>query len=179
MLSPLLCVYSRTYNRRLLKLGCPSLLLYYSTNYRASLLTECTKYSAILCAYLHLISCNIWCIIRTMEKEANFMPLCYKVDVLAALKEKGYNTNKIRTEGLLSQSTLQKFRNHVICHDVLTVLCDPQEHLQHRGCRNRFRGIVVPDNRLNPLFWDIDFCGFWNYLQDLGSASAVPCDEPF
>ena len=39
------------------------------------------------------------------------MPLQYKVDVLAALKEKGYNTNKIRTEGLLSQSTLQKFRN--------------------------------------------------------------------
>ena len=39
------------------------------------------------------------------------MPLKYKVDVLAALKDKGYNTNKIRTEGLLSQSTLQKFRN--------------------------------------------------------------------
>ena len=39
------------------------------------------------------------------------MPLRYKVDVLNALKEKGYNTNKIRTDGLLSQSTLQKFRN--------------------------------------------------------------------
>ena len=39
------------------------------------------------------------------------MPLVYKIDVLIALKEKGYNTNKIRTEGLLSQSTLQKFRN--------------------------------------------------------------------
>ena len=39
------------------------------------------------------------------------MPLVYKIDVLNALKEKGYNTNKIRTEGLLSQSTLQNFRN--------------------------------------------------------------------
>ena len=39
------------------------------------------------------------------------MPLQYKIDVLAALKKKGYNTNRIRTEGLLSQSTLQKFRN--------------------------------------------------------------------
>ena len=39
------------------------------------------------------------------------LPLVYKIDVLNALKEKGYNTNKIRTEGLLSQSTLQKFRN--------------------------------------------------------------------
>ena len=39
------------------------------------------------------------------------MPLCYKIDILAALKEKGYNTNRIRVEGLLIQSTLQKFRN--------------------------------------------------------------------
>lgn len=39
------------------------------------------------------------------------MPLKYKIDVLAALKEKGYNTSRIRAEGLLSQSTLQKFRN--------------------------------------------------------------------
>ena len=39
------------------------------------------------------------------------MPLKYKIDVLSELKAKGYNTNKIRTEGLLSQSTLQKFRN--------------------------------------------------------------------
>lgn len=46
-----------------------------------------------------------------MEEEANFMPLKYKVDVLNALKEKGYNTTVIRAKGLLSQSTLQKFRN--------------------------------------------------------------------
>ena len=38
------------------------------------------------------------------------MPLQWKINVLAALKEKGDNTNKIRTEGLLSQSTLQKLR---------------------------------------------------------------------
>ena len=38
------------------------------------------------------------------------MVLLYKIDVLNSLKEKGYNTNKNRTEGLLSQSTLQKFR---------------------------------------------------------------------
>ena len=40
------------------------------------------------------------------------MPLQYKIDVLTSLKEKGYNSNRIRTEGLLSQSTLQKFRNN-------------------------------------------------------------------
>ena len=52
------------------------------------------------------------------------MPLCYKIDVLAALKEKGYNTNKIRTEGLLSQSTLQKFRQQQgVSWENLETLC--------------------------------------------------------
>lgn len=52
------------------------------------------------------------------------MPLQYKVDVLAALKEKGYNTNRIRTEKLLSQSTLQKFRdNQGVSWENLEVLC--------------------------------------------------------
>lgn len=60
-----------------------------------------------------------------MEKEAIFLPLKYKVDVLAALKEKGYNTNKIRTEGLLSQSTLQKFRNKQgVSWENLEKVCD-------------------------------------------------------
>jgi putative transcriptional regulator len=59
-----------------------------------------------------------------MEKEANFVPLQYKVDILAALKEKGYNTNRIRTEGLLSQSTLQKFRNNQgVSWENLETLC--------------------------------------------------------
>lgn len=52
------------------------------------------------------------------------MPLCYKIDVLNALKEKGYNTNKIRTEGLLSQSTLQKFRQQQgVSWENLETLC--------------------------------------------------------
>lgn len=53
------------------------------------------------------------------------MPLRYKIDVLAALKEKGYNTNRIRTEGLLSQSTLQKFRsNQGVSWENLEKLCE-------------------------------------------------------
>ena len=52
------------------------------------------------------------------------MPLRYKIDILNALKEKGYNTNKIRTEGLLSQSTLQKFRNQQgVSWENLETLC--------------------------------------------------------
>ena len=52
------------------------------------------------------------------------MPLQYKIDILNALKEKGYNTNKIRTEGLLSQSTLQQFRNQQgVSWENLETLC--------------------------------------------------------
>ena len=59
-----------------------------------------------------------------MEKEALYMPLRYKINVLAALKEKGYNTNRIRTEGLLSQSTLQKLRTgQGLSWDNLETLC--------------------------------------------------------
>ena len=59
-----------------------------------------------------------------MEKEAILMPMRYKTDVLSALKEKGYNTNKIRTEGLLSQSTLQKFRQQQgVSWENLETLC--------------------------------------------------------
>lgn len=38
------------------------------------------------------------------------MPIVYKIEVLPALKRAGYNTNRIRKEKLLSESTLQKFR---------------------------------------------------------------------
>lgn len=39
------------------------------------------------------------------------MALVYKIDVLAALKEKGYNTNKLRKEKILAESTIQKLRD--------------------------------------------------------------------
>ena len=52
------------------------------------------------------------------------MPMRYKIDVLNALKEKGYNTTRIRAEGLLSQSTLQKFRNQQgVSWENLETLC--------------------------------------------------------
>lgn len=38
------------------------------------------------------------------------MPLRYKVNILAALKEKGYNTNRLRKEKLLGESTIQQLR---------------------------------------------------------------------
>lgn len=38
------------------------------------------------------------------------MPISYKFDVIKALKEAGYNTNRIRKEKIIGESTLQKLR---------------------------------------------------------------------
>ena len=38
------------------------------------------------------------------------VPLTYKVDILQALKGKGYNTNVLRKDKLLAESTVQKLR---------------------------------------------------------------------
>lgn len=39
------------------------------------------------------------------------MPLIYKINVLQALKDKGYNTNRLRKEKILAESTIQKLRD--------------------------------------------------------------------
>lgn len=53
-----------------------------------------------------------------------YMPLQYKVNVLTELKNRGYNTNRIRTEALLSQSTLQKLREGKgVSWDNIETLC--------------------------------------------------------
>ena len=38
------------------------------------------------------------------------MALIYKMDVLQALKERGYNTTRLRREKLLAEGTIQKLR---------------------------------------------------------------------
>ena len=40
------------------------------------------------------------------------MPIVYKIDVLTALKEKGYNTTKLRKDKLLGESTIQQLREN-------------------------------------------------------------------
>ena len=51
--------------------------------------------------------------------------LKYKIDVLAALKEKGYNTNKIRTEKIMGEAMLQKIRKgEMVSWSVFEKLCD-------------------------------------------------------
>ena len=38
------------------------------------------------------------------------MPLQYKIDVISALKEKGFNTNALRKEKLLAEGVIQSLR---------------------------------------------------------------------
>lgn len=52
------------------------------------------------------------------------MGLQYKTDIIQALKEKGYNTTRIRKEKLLSESTLQKLRkNQGVAWENLERIC--------------------------------------------------------
>ena len=66
------------------------------------------------------------------------MPLDYKIDVLAELKAAGYNTNRIRQEGLLSQATLQRLRSgEPLAWSSLEALCrllrcQPGDILEYR-----------------------------------------------
>ncbi len=39
------------------------------------------------------------------------MPVKYKIDILAALKEKGYSSTRIRNEKIMGQATLQQLRH--------------------------------------------------------------------
>ena len=52
------------------------------------------------------------------------MPIKYKIDVIDALKAAGYSTYKIRKEKIMSESTLQKFRNgEIVNADNMALIC--------------------------------------------------------
>ena len=59
-----------------------------------------------------------------MKKEAYFMAIRYKVDVLAELKKKGYTSTKIREEKLIGQSYLQQLRHReLVSWKTLDTIC--------------------------------------------------------
>lgn len=52
------------------------------------------------------------------------MPIRYKIDVLDALKQAGYNTYRIRQEKLIGESMLQKIRcGQMVSWSVLDTIC--------------------------------------------------------
>ena len=53
------------------------------------------------------------------------MPIVYKKDILAALKEAGYNTNRLRKEKLLSEGVIQSLReNKYIALQNISKICE-------------------------------------------------------
>ena len=53
------------------------------------------------------------------------MPIVYKIDILAALKEKGYNTNRQRKEKLLAEGVIQSLReNKYIALQNISKICE-------------------------------------------------------
>ena len=53
------------------------------------------------------------------------MGMQYKLDVIAALKDAGYNTNRIRKEKIMGESMLQKIRSgQMVSWATLETICD-------------------------------------------------------
>jgi len=52
------------------------------------------------------------------------MGMKYKIDVIAALKDAGYNTNRIRKEKIMGESMLQKIRSgQMVSWATMETLC--------------------------------------------------------
>ena len=52
------------------------------------------------------------------------MPMKYKVDVIATLKDKGYNTSTIRKEKIMGEAMLQKIRSgQMVSWATLETIC--------------------------------------------------------
>lgn len=53
------------------------------------------------------------------------MPIKYKIDVLAALKEKGYPSTRLRKEKLIGEATIQRLRHRQsVSFEILSKLCN-------------------------------------------------------
>ncbi len=53
------------------------------------------------------------------------MPVQYKIDVVAALKEAGYSSTRIRKEKLIGEATMHRLRHmQSVSYDVLAKLCE-------------------------------------------------------
>ena len=52
------------------------------------------------------------------------MPIKYKIDIIAALKNKGYSSYRIRSEKLIGEATLTKIRNgQLVSWENISTIC--------------------------------------------------------
>lgn len=53
------------------------------------------------------------------------MAMKYKIDIISALKEAGYNTSRIRKEKIMGEAMLQKIRSgQMVSWAILETICD-------------------------------------------------------
>lgn len=53
------------------------------------------------------------------------MGMKYKIDIIAALKDAGYNTNRIRKEKIMGEAMLQKIRSgQMVSWATMETLCE-------------------------------------------------------
>ena len=53
------------------------------------------------------------------------MAMKFKIDIIAALKEAGYNTSRIRKEKIMGEAMLQKIRSgQMVSWAILETICD-------------------------------------------------------
>ena len=68
--------------------------------------------------------CDIMYLQGNYSKRGDKMPVKYKIDVLPALKAKGYSAYRLRKEKLLSERTIQSLRDHKpVTLESLSVVC--------------------------------------------------------
>ena len=59
-----------------------------------------------------------------LKRMALPMAIVYKIDVLKELKEKGYNTSRLRKDKLMGEATIQKIReNQLVSWANLDTIC--------------------------------------------------------
>lgn len=63
--------------------------------------------------------------VMIVTKEVILMPIKYKLDILDALKSKGFSTYRIRKDKLLAESTVQAFRRgELVSLDNIARVCE-------------------------------------------------------
>ena len=66
------------------------------------------------------------------------MAIVYKIDVLKALKEAGYNTSRLRKDKIMGEATIQKIRENQLASwatidTICTLLnCDVGDIVEHK-----------------------------------------------
>lgn len=44
------------------------------------------------------------------------MPIKYKIDIMAALKDRGYPTTRLKREKIFGEATMTNFRRGIVCY---------------------------------------------------------------